>query len=249
MNPALPAPLIARLFSAGVAAAELREDADASLLFPAESAFCAGFAPSRVAEFTAGRLCARRALAEFGVIDAPIIMNPDRSPRWPAGFCGSISHTLGYRCAVVAPQDVFDSLGLDVEIVGRVDAEIDTLVFTAQETAFLAGLEGAAHDRAATIVFSAKEALYKCQYTLTRKWLDFQDVTVQLALEDGSAFAAQRAAGVDRGLFRVRASDGQPATDNHRVMPDLWGRFSIDGTIVATGVGMQRAPETSCLRG
>jgi 4'-phosphopantetheinyl transferase EntD len=33
---------------------------------------------------------------------------------------------------------------------------------------------------AATVIFSAKEAYYKCQYSLTRRWLDFQDVLIDM---------------------------------------------------------------------
>jgi 4'-phosphopantetheinyl transferase EntD len=37
-----------------------------------------------------------------------------------------------------------------------------------------------ARAEAATILFGAKEAFYKYQYSLTRTWLDFKDVTVSV---------------------------------------------------------------------
>jgi 4'-phosphopantetheinyl transferase EntD len=229
-NPARPSSLVARLFAPGVAAAELHEDGDASLLYPAEAACCAGFARRRIADFAAGRLCARRALAELGVLDFPITVNADRSPGWPPGVTGSISHTDGFRCAAAGPEVRFGSIGVDVEIVGRVSGEIEALVFTPPEAAFLATLTGRRRALAATIVFSAKEAFYKCQYALTRQWLDFHDVTVELALPDPAGPASEIA-----GWFRVAAAQGRSALDR-RIGPKLDGRFWIDGDLAATGM-------------
>jgi 4'-phosphopantetheinyl transferase EntD len=228
--------LLAQLFAPGVAAAELREDADASLLYPAEAAFCVGFARRRIADFAAGRLCARRALADLGIADFPIAVNSDRSPVWPPGITGSISHTETFRCAVAAPKQRFGSIGIDVEIVGRVKSDIDALVFTHAETVFLASLADTRRALAATIVFSAKEAFYKCQYAITHQWLDFHDVTVDLTLPDACGQPGS-AANIVRGSFRVAASEGRLALD-HRVNPELRGRFCIDDELVATGISM-----------
>ncbi len=229
--------MVSHLFAPGVAAAELREDADASLLYPAEAAFCAGFAPQRSADFAAGRLCARRALADLGILDFPIAVNADRSPRWPPGITGSISHTEGYCCAVAADAHVFGSIGVDVEILGRIDSEVAPLIFTRDEAAFLSTLTGAARRHAATIIFSAKEALYKCQFAVTGQWLDFHDVTVELALPTHPELVVGTA-DVASGSLRVAASDDRSALDG-RIVPELSGRFFVDGDRVATGISMR----------
>ena len=54
---------------------------------PAKPTFCTPFAPKRrVADFTAGRLCARRVLERAWVsVDFPLAVNADRTPRWPPG--------------------------------------------------------------------------------------------------------------------------------------------------------------------
>ena len=53
----------------------MRVPGDASLLAPEEAAIVANAVPKRVGEFAAGRLCARRALAELGMSRA--------FPSWP----------------------------------------------------------------------------------------------------------------------------------------------------------------------
>ena len=63
-------------------------------LLPEERGAVAKAVPKRVAQFTAGRVCARRALAQLGNTEpVPILMGEDRAPQWPAGYVGSISHT------------------------------------------------------------------------------------------------------------------------------------------------------------
>jgi len=90
------------------------------LLFPDEAQYLGRAVPKRIQEFAAGRLCARRALAEFGFTDYPLRSNSDRRPQWPAPVIGSITHIAGMCGAVVAKQRQFRAIGLDMEIVGRV---------------------------------------------------------------------------------------------------------------------------------
>jgi 4'-phosphopantetheinyl transferase EntD len=223
-NPASLSAPIAQLFSARVSAADLHGPGDLGLLDPGEAACCARFSAKRIAEFSAGRLCARRALAELGVTRFALATNADRTPAWPPGIVGSISHTDGYCCAVVAQIAAVRSIGVDVERLGRVEPEIDRLIFTAGEMAFLATLNDADRHRAATIIFSAKEAFYKCQYPLTRRWLDFTDVSLELpATHRGS------------GAFRVAMADPTFDLGNAISFP-LEGKFRIDGRLVITGV-------------
>src|SRR5208282_3247294 len=101
-NPAHLSVSLQSLFPAGVVGAELRAPGDASLLLPAEAEFLGRAVPKRVQEFAAGRLCARRALAEFGIVDFPVRTAHDRQPVWPEFLVGSITHTEGYCAAVVA---------------------------------------------------------------------------------------------------------------------------------------------------
>ncbi|MDO8704293.1 MAG: 4'-phosphopantetheinyl transferase superfamily protein [Sulfuricaulis sp.] len=222
-NPAGLSPLLAGLFPPGVVGAELRIAGDPSLLFPEEAQYLGGAVPKRIQEFAAGRLCARRALAEFGFTGYPLRMNRDRRPQWPAPVIGSISHTAGMCGAVVARQRQFRAIGLDMEIVGRVTPEIWPTICTPEETAWLAALREPEQSRCAALIFSAKESFYKCQYSVTQQWLEFDDVTLDLPASDASA-----------GCFALRPRR-RIALWEHVTMP-LMGRFEFHGSLIVTGM-------------
>jgi 4'-phosphopantetheinyl transferase EntD len=188
-NPAVLSTALSELFPHGIAAAELRTPGDARLLYPEEVQSVVNAVPTRVGEFAAGRLCARRALAEFGISDFPLRMAPDRAPVWPDTMVGSITHTRGRCIAVVAERRRFTSLGLDLEVAAEVKRELWRHICVPAELAWLESLPTAAQASAATLVFSAKEAFYKCQYPVTGERLKFADVCVRLAHPEAGAWS------------------------------------------------------------
>jgi 4'-phosphopantetheinyl transferase EntD len=219
---------VCSLFPAGVAAAELREPGDPGLLLPEEAARLGRAVPKRMQEFAAGRLCARRALAEFGIADFPIRVADDRQPVWPDRMVGSITHTAGFCAAVVAERRHIGAVGLDSEVVGDVNAEIWQSICVPIETAWIASLPAAQRPAAVTLVFSAKEAFYKCQYPLVREFLGFHDVSVQ---------AAEWGAG--EGAFTIHPiRDIAIARDG--ALP-LQGRYLFHERFVTAGMAMAGA--------
>lgn len=219
-------PLVTHLFPPGVVGTELRITGDPSLLLPEEAMDLGRVGPKRIQEFAAGRLCARRALAEFGFTDYPLRMNGDRRPRWPASVIGSITHTTGMCGAVVARKPQFRAIGLDVEIVGSVTPEIWPIICTPEETAWLGALDGPEQVRCAALIFSAKESFHKCQYGVTRQWLEFDDVMLDLSSSNASA-----------GCFALRPRR-KIALLEHDAMP-LMGRFRFHGSLVVTGMVLE----------
>jgi len=177
-NPAQPSALVESLFPAGVAAAELRAPGDPALLDPDEALSVARAVPKRVAEFAAGRLCARSALARFGIASFALRAARDRQPLWPAGLVGSITHTQGFCAAVVGEHARFVGLGLDTENACAVSPDLWPSICIAEELAWIASLPAEQRTRAATLVFAAKEAVYKCQYPTTSERLSFSDLRI-----------------------------------------------------------------------
>lgn len=122
-----------------------------------------GAAPSRRAEFLAGRICALLALRALGFAADP--ENPaslgrsGRTPLWPAGAAGSISHAGGWAMAAAARRSC--PIGLDFEplMPEATLREVAPAVVSAQEAALRPADWSEA--RFATFVFSAKEAAYK----------------------------------------------------------------------------------------
>lgn len=224
-NPARMSPLMTGLFPPGVVAAELRMTGDPSLLFAEEAQYVRHAVPKRVQEFAAGRLCARRALAEFGFADYPLRMNGDRRPQWPAPFVGSITHTIGICGAAVAERRRFRAIGLDMEIVGRVTREIWPTICTPEETDWLDALREPEQSRCAALIFSARESFYKCQYEVTQEWMEFDDVSPDLPSSDASS-----------GSFALRRR--RRATSLTLDTAHLVARFEFHGNLVVTGVAL-----------
>lgn len=225
-NPARLSPLIQSLFPDGTVAAEMREPGDARLLHPAEAESLGGSVPKRVGEFAAGRLCAGRALAEFGIANFPLQVGDSRQPVWPEYMIGSITHTTGLCAAVVAEKGHLAAVGLDSEVVGQVPEEIWPTVCLPEETAWLATLPDSARAAGVTVIFSAKEAFYKCQYPLVREWLYFHDVKVEL-IDWGTA----------KGEFRVHATRRIALAD--RAELPLAGRYEFHEEFVSVGIALR----------
>lgn len=168
------------LLPEGVAAAELSGPVDPNLLCKNESLLLERAVPKRAREFAAGRLCARHAARHLGIGQASLDVRADRRPQWPDGFTGSITHTDDYCAAAVAERWRIRAIGIDAEISGRVTPDLWGYLFLPLEIRWLESLPAAQQAHAATLMFSAKEAFYKCQYEVTQQWLEFQDVVLEL---------------------------------------------------------------------
>ncbi len=214
---------LGELFPPQARAAELLGAGDASTLLPAEAPCVAKAVVQRQQEFAAGRACARLLLAQFGVLDFALRMADDRQPLWPEGLVGSITHTEHFCAVVVAQKSDLIGLGIDTEVSGRVKRELWKRICTPAEAAWLQTLELSQQRAAATLLFSAKEAFYKCQYPLMRQRLNFQDATV--ALDWGS----------QQGSFTVHA----PGTSVARRHALLQGRYLFHERYVTTGIALR----------
>ncbi|MET0387514.1 MAG: 4'-phosphopantetheinyl transferase superfamily protein [Polyangiales bacterium] len=174
---------IAPLFGPDVITAEGVPALVDDQLFPEELASITRAVPKRRAEFGAVRLCARRALAQLGVAPGPLVPAPDRSPRWPEGIVGSMTHTGGYCAVAVARAGSLRSVGLDAEHERVLEPALLRMICRPEEQRALAARSGGAAD--AIVHFAAKEAFYKCQYPLTHTFLDFLDVEVDVDFTAG----------------------------------------------------------------
>ncbi|MGH3196843.1 MAG: 4'-phosphopantetheinyl transferase family protein [Streptosporangiaceae bacterium] len=179
-----PSGLLARILPSAAVTAESagRLPGSGAGLFPAEEAAIRTAGPWRRAEFTAGRLCARAALAGLGMPAAAILTGPAGQPQWPAGVTGSITHCPGYRaCAVARASDV-TAIGIDAEPDEDLPDGLISAVAAAPEQAWIrrqAATMPAVHWE--RLIFSAKEAAAKCWYPLTGQWPGWHDLTVSAA--------------------------------------------------------------------
>jgi 4'-phosphopantetheinyl transferase EntD len=138
----------------------------------------------RVREFEAGRLCAFAALATLGC-DENVGVNPDRSPKWPDRFVGSISHSENWIWAGVASSDDVRSIGVDTEAIVSKETrnQIQQEIATPDEWS-IAAAAGLTQEETFSLVFSAKEACYKCWYPLRREYFGFDQAVIEMASDD-----------------------------------------------------------------
>ncbi len=141
--------------------------------------------PRRIGEFAAGRRCAARALHEAGADDVVVGVGEGREPLWPSGFVGSITHTADRACAAVASKLHLRSIGIDFERIFDDEALRDAAPQTLLERERSLGGPWTEKERA-TIVFSAKESLYKCLYPLARLFFDFTEAEVERIAPSGT---------------------------------------------------------------
>ncbi len=130
----------------------------------------------RKAEYLAGRWCARAALAQLGVDGLPGL-NSDRSPAWPEGTLGSITHSHGVAEVMVADARDWLTVGLDTECWVNPEraARLERELLTEEELKALAGMSPLQRANRLTLIFSAKESLFKALYPLTGKRFYFHD--------------------------------------------------------------------------
>ena len=144
---------------------------------------------ARRSEFIAGRRLANQGLAAIGFEEHLIARGPSREPVWPAAIRGSITHTLGLAAAVVWRPDESDvSIGIDAERRGRIEKTDIGNAFTAGEREMMVSLSPLDRDLFSTVVFSAKEALYKAQFPLTGQYIDYSEVSISPTASSGTGF-------------------------------------------------------------
>jgi len=133
----------------------------------------------RQAEYLAGRICAIQAINIFdsSVIDVPIGLN--RCPVTPDHIMATITHADNIALSMAAPKDCVHFLGVDLEkiIEEKIVNEIQMGVVNEQEVLLLQEL-GLDFSVAFSIVFSAKESLFKALYPFVNRYFDFSVVNI-----------------------------------------------------------------------
>jgi 4'-phosphopantetheinyl transferase EntD len=176
-----PLALVSSLVPAGITASGRLAPIDqaATTPYPEEEALVATAGTARRADVLTGRSLARAALGELGAPAGPLGRRPDRSPDWPVGFGGSISHAGGWCLVVVARLPSGWSVGIDLERDEPLPAAIVERVLRPDERTRLAAGRATVHDD--VVVFSAKEAVFKAVNPSTGRWLEHHDVDIDLA--------------------------------------------------------------------
>lgn len=144
-------------------------------------------AHSRKQEYIAGRFCAVRAANHIGIIISSLPSADTREPVWPEGVVGSISHSKQLAISCVALSKEISSIGIDAEELIKLSlcSEIAPVVASQEELAYLKNFDA---QKGLTILFSAKESLYKALFPLVRTFIDYKDVKLINLVADKGVF-------------------------------------------------------------
>lgn len=136
--------------------------------------------PKRQAEFLAGRLAARDALEAIHFHshdDIPI--GKFREPIWPEEIIGAISHIDSIAISIVKYKEPGAIVGLDIENVMSENLcdEIEPMLTSSRENQLLE-LIPLRREVRLSVLFSAKESLFKAIFPEVRQYMNFLDSEV-----------------------------------------------------------------------
>lgn len=207
---------------AGLAWAESRDDPPGLVPLAEEEPLIARSVVKRRNEFITARHLARTALGELGVPPVSILKGEKGEPCWPDGIVGSLTHTTGYRGAVVGRSAAVRSVGIDAEPHDVLpDGVLDAVSLPVERDELATRPSGLHWDR---ILFCAKEATYKAWFPLTRRWLGFEDAHITFSSTDDESGDF-----VSRILIDPAALHGPP-------LVTLRGRWSVRSDFVLTAI-------------
>jgi len=195
---------------------------------PQESAcLSANAVEKRKREFAAGRAAARAAMVELGLPPQPILIAENRAPIWPEGLVGSITHTKSCALAVAARQDPSEpdtllGLGIDVEEDTPLAEDLWRAICSPAEQDWARAQ--ANPGQMAKLIFSAKEAAYKCQFARSARYFGFDGMELEI---DSNA-----------GCFRARFCMDQPP---FKCGDHINGRFAIGAGLILTAAELRGA--------
>jgi len=136
----------------------------------------------RKAEFLAGRYSAKqlaRALKISRADSIEVKVGLHREPIWPLGLKGSITHNSSTAICLMSKSPQVCSLGIDIETIISEDlvGDISSLVCNKQEVQLLLSQE-INKRKAITLIFSAKESIFKALYSKVGEYFDFNEAVL-----------------------------------------------------------------------
>lgn len=147
----------------------------------AEQALVIAAVRSRREEFSSARHLAHRLLEKQGEAMHPILTDLDRSPLWPKGWLGSLSHGRKWCAAVLARSGGgLKGVGIDLEEIRPIREDLYAEILTESEMQEMRRSKApATHAAHVLSCFSIKEAVYKAMHPIGNHGLGFQAMQIR----------------------------------------------------------------------
>ena len=173
----------------------------------------------RQLEFTTGRLLIENLGDRLGIQTGfPLPRDSHGVPEWPSGLTGCLSHTSKSAFAIVAPAAI-QNCGCDIELIlsDELLRDVEPEVLTDLERLKLSDSEGHSRNLAVTLIFSAKESIYKAVFPTLRLFLEY------------SAFELDV---MDEVMLRLHVNPEHPLAD--RLPQQVLVYYQVIGELVVT---------------
>lgn len=136
----------------------------------------------RRAEYLAGRYLAHQVLKKLGYSNFTLLRGKDRAPLWPLGVSGSISHSKDTALCTANHTSAMSGIGIDIEaqMPAKHAFELQDNIISEMEYVLLhqQQQQQQTFEQLLTLVFSAKESLFKALYPQVRRYFDFLDARI-----------------------------------------------------------------------
>ncbi len=178
----------------------------------------------RQAEYFAGRYTAKLALSALGIENTAVSTGANRAPIWPIAIIGSISHTHNKAYSAVGTKTDFDYIGIDFEefISPSTSKDIASTIINPNEQARLASYN-LNFEKLLTLVFSAKESLFKALYPQVNAYFDFSAAEMVSIAEQDNQFIIQLTQSLSSGMPKGKCFKGYFKLMNNHVLTVIAG--------------------------
>jgi len=144
----------------------------------------------RKAEFLAGRYAAKALLTHYNLQHIQIDIGENRSPNWPQGIIGSISHNKSTAICAMTQSNMMTGLGIDVEAIldtEKANRVKESIIDKTEEELLNTHAAHLPFNVAFTLIFSAKESIFKALYPQVKRYFGFSAVSITaISLSDNT---------------------------------------------------------------
>lgn len=177
----------------------------------------------RKAEYVAGRYVAATALSSLGSEITKIPVGLNREPLWPPGYTGSISHTSSSAACIAAYNKEIEFVGIDMEKIIAED-QLDGIseYILGNEKPEILNTIAIAKPLLLTLIFSAKESLFKALYPNVKRFFGFEAATVLTLDLETSSFEIKLETDLSPCFLAGRVISGCFQTSEKEVLTVCW---------------------------
>ena len=174
----------------------------------------------RKAEYLTGRYSASLALKHLGITGfADIPTGRHRCPIWPHNVLGSITHNHCKAYAAVAYCTDYHYIGIDYEkIITMETAENIRSMIVNEDEAELLMCSSFNFALALTILFSAKESLFKALYPFVGQYFDFSAASIISVFDKDKSFELQLNQSLNNRLIKGSRFKGWFSVESNHVL-------------------------------